>query len=92
MTTTRDACVLAPFTDHEGSDHAKGDVFSVAYETDRQRQAVNQLIHRGFLTFEVKTAQHYLGSPEGSESTDPEISGEVKPPAPRSTSRRKPKS
>lgn len=58
--TTREVCVLASFKDNDGTEREKGDVFSVAYETERQRRTVNALLHRGFLTFDVETAKEYL--------------------------------
>jgi hypothetical protein len=52
--TTREVFVLADFKDHK-----RGDVFTVAYETDRQRLEVNEMIHRGFLTLEVRAAREH---------------------------------
>jgi hypothetical protein len=57
--STREVFVLAPFQDRTGTDHAKSEVFTVAYETDRQRAEVNEMIHRGFLTFDVAGARRF---------------------------------
>jgi bisphosphoglycerate-independent phosphoglycerate mutase (AlkP superfamily) len=59
---TREVFVLAEFTDRDGTTHAKESVFTVVYETDRQRQAVNQLVHRGFITFDVKNAKRHTST------------------------------
>lgn len=60
---TREVFVLADFTDRDGTVHEKATVFTVAYETERQRQAVNQLMHRGFLTLDVRGAQKHTADP-----------------------------
>lgn len=59
---TREVCVLSDFRDRDGTDHQRGSTFQVAYANERQRRAVNELIHRGFLTFEVAKAQKHLAN------------------------------
>lgn len=66
---TRQVCVLTPFTDREGTERAKGDVFAAAYANARQRQAVNEMIHRGFLTFDVDQAAKLQEQPKGQART-----------------------
>ena len=53
----REVCVLAEFTDPEGVTHEPGEVFTVAYQTNRQRHRVNQMVFRGFLTFDLASAK-----------------------------------
>lgn len=54
---TREVFVLADFKDRSGTQHAKGEQMTVAYATDRQREEVNAMVHRGFLTLEVAQAR-----------------------------------
>lgn len=57
--TTREVAVLAPFRDAEGNDRVKGETFTVAYATDRQRMAVNRMVYRGFISFDLALATEY---------------------------------
>lgn len=55
--TTREVYVLADFTDAQGNEHKREETMTVAYETERQRGEVNQLIYRGFITLDVQQAK-----------------------------------
>lgn len=81
MSQSREVFVLSAFREH-----AKGEVFQVAYETDRQRQAVNELIHRGFLTFEVETARQYFEAEQ--DEPDPKAPEDEKTPPRRTRSKK----
>jgi len=48
---TRRVKVLTTFTDREGTEHEKDSEFVASYANERQRRAVNEMIHRGFLIF-----------------------------------------
>lgn len=53
---TREVYVLVAFR-HGDEDYERGQVFRAKYETDRQRQEVNEMVHRGFLTLDVAEAK-----------------------------------
>lgn len=65
--TTREVFVLADFRDRTGTERSKGEVFTVNYETDRQRTEVNEMIHRGFLTLDVASARRHAQATKDRE-------------------------
>jgi hypothetical protein len=62
--TNREVCVLATFHGDDGVEHQRGEVFSVTYQTQRQRQYINQMIYRGFLTFDLASAKDVVAPKE----------------------------
>jgi hypothetical protein len=64
MSTTREVAVLADFTDSQGEQRKRGEEFTVAYDTDRQRREVNALVYRGFLTLDVAEAKKHFEEDE----------------------------
>jgi hypothetical protein len=88
---TREALVIATFKDRTGFTYDFGDVIKVAYGTARQRQAVNELVHRGFLTFEIARAQA-VQPPEEDPPPPPKAPAKKTPAKKTTRTRRKPQS
>lgn len=57
--TTREVAVLADFKDPTGIQRQRGEVFTVAYETEPQRKKVNELMYRGFITLDLEAAKAF---------------------------------
>jgi hypothetical protein len=68
MSTTREVAVLADFIDAGGEQRHRGDVITVAYDSDRQRREVNSMVYRAFLTLDVDEAKKHFEEDEAKKA------------------------